>query len=81
MGVHSKVGGNCDFPNPGEMLSVALASCLDTTTKVDARGTLRVDDSVPVGFQTIDVRIAEQQIGILLKAAERNPPQISLVCD
>ncbi len=118
IGIHRKVGGNCDFPNPGEMLSAALASCLDTATriianrlgiplkrlqvtvnaKVDARGTLRVDESVPVGFQSIDVRVCieaakgvtQQQVGMLLKAAEhscvvlqtlRNAPQISVHCD
>jgi len=118
IGVHRKVGGECDFPNPGEVLSAALTSCLDTTiriianrlglpltrlqvtadAKVDVRGTLRVDESVVVGFQTIDLRVkiaaaegvTQQQIGMLLKAAEnscvvlqtlRNPPQISLNCD
>lgn len=36
IGVHSAVGGNCDDPNPGELLSAALASCLDTTIRIVA---------------------------------------------
>lgn len=36
IGVHTAVGGNCDYPNPGEMLSAALAGCLDTTVRIIA---------------------------------------------
>ena len=100
IGVHSAVGGRCDLPNPGEMLAAALASCLDSTTriianrlgipltrlevsvsaKVDVRGTLRVKNDVPVGFQDMDVRVevasvpgvSDEQIGMLIKAAEHS---------
>ena len=36
MGVHTKVGGNCDAPNPGELFAAAIASCLDTTLRIIA---------------------------------------------
>lgn len=56
MGVHRAVGGDCDFPNPGEMLSAAIASCLDTTIRIIAnrfglpikRLSVTVDASVDV---------------------------------
>ncbi len=97
-GVHRKVGGECDLPNPGEILSAAIASCLDSTIRivanlsgielrelevtvdatVDTRGTLMVDRQVPVGFQTIDIRVHMQaapgvtqaQLDRVLAAAE-----------
>lgn len=72
-GIHRAVGGDHDLPNPGDVLSAALAACLDSTiriiadrngvvldhlavdvrSEVDVRGTLKVDTSVPVGFQRI----------------------------
>ena len=36
IGVHKAVGGMSDFPNPGEMLSAAIAGCLDCTTRMIA---------------------------------------------
>ena len=33
MGAHEKVGGEMDFPNPGELLCVAIASCFDSTVR------------------------------------------------
>lgn len=36
IGVHKAVGGNSDHPNPGEILSAALAACLDTTIRIVA---------------------------------------------
>ena len=89
-GVHRKVGGDSDLPNPGEILAAALASCLDSTIRivanlngiglseldvtvdatVDARGTLMVDRQVPVGFQSIDVRVH--------MVADGNVPQVQL---
>lgn len=70
-GIHRAVGGDHDAPNPGDLLSSALAACLHSTTRMvaqwleieladlevnvsaeaDVRGALRVDSSVPVGFQ------------------------------
>lgn len=100
IGVHKAVGGECDLPNPGEVLSAALASCLDTTIRiianrldvklnaltvtvdahVDVRGTLRVNEKTPVGFQSIDVRVdiepagpvPQQHLSMLVKAAEKS---------
>jgi len=34
VGVHKAVGGKSDFPNPGEILSAAIASCLDCTIRI-----------------------------------------------
>ncbi len=34
--VHSAVGGESDFPCPGEILAAALASCLDTAIRMIA---------------------------------------------
>jgi uncharacterized OsmC-like protein len=34
LGVHQAVGGRSDFPNPGEILSGALAACLDSTIRI-----------------------------------------------
>ncbi|MGI9404820.1 MAG: OsmC family protein [Hyphomicrobiaceae bacterium] len=100
IGVHTAVGGDSDYPNPGELLSAALASCLDATIRiianrlglplrrlavsvdasVDVRGTLRVCQQVPTGFQTIDIAVdiepavpvADDQIAGLIKAAEQS---------
>lgn len=36
IGVHTAVGGNSDAPVPGELLSAALASCLDSTIRIIA---------------------------------------------
>jgi len=75
IGVHEAVGGDHDFPNPGDMLCASLASCFEstlrmisnklgiellqtkirTTARVDVRGTLMIDKSVPVGFQSMHI--------------------------
>jgi len=34
VGVHKAVGGRSDFPNPGEILSAAIAACLDSTIRI-----------------------------------------------
>jgi len=34
--VHKAVGGESDFPCPGEILAAAIASCLDTSTRMIA---------------------------------------------
>ena len=36
IGVHRAVGGNHDFPNSGDMLCAALASCFDTALRMIA---------------------------------------------
>ena len=75
IGVHKAVGGDHDFPNPGDLLCASLASCFEstirlianklkielietkiyTTAQVDVRGTLMIDISVPVEFQSMHI--------------------------
>lgn len=33
-GIHRAVGGDHDYPNPGDLLSAALAACLDSTMRM-----------------------------------------------
>lgn len=35
-GIHRAVGGDHDLPNPGDLLSAALAACLDSTIRIIA---------------------------------------------
>ncbi len=98
--VHKAVGGESDFPCPGEILAAALASCLDTAIRMiadlkgitlshlevqvslgaDVRGALKIDDDVPVGFQTghmkVDLKTAcgmsKPHLNALIDAAERS---------
>lgn len=100
IGVHRAVGGHHDFPNSGDLLCAALASCFETalrmianrlqialiktkvraTAHVDVRGTLRVDASVPVGFQsmgleveiTVPNAVKEEMATKLVKATEQS---------
>jgi uncharacterized OsmC-like protein len=75
IGVHKAVGGDHDFPNPGDLLCASLASCFESTIRmisnklgitlietkinanaqVDVRGTLMIDTSVPVEFQSMQI--------------------------
>lgn len=34
LGIHRAVGGDHDYPNPGDLLSAALAACLDSTMRM-----------------------------------------------
>jgi uncharacterized OsmC-like protein len=34
IGVHKAVGGDHDFPNPGDLLCASLASCFESTTRM-----------------------------------------------
>jgi len=99
VGVHRAVGGDHDFPNPGDILCAALASCFESTIRmisnrlnielletrvkasaqIDVRGTLMIDKSIPVGFQTmhVDVVIVAQArsknlLETLIRAAEHS---------
>jgi len=36
VGIHKAVGGESDYPNPGDILCGAIASCLDSTIRVVA---------------------------------------------
>lgn len=75
IGVHKAVGGDHDFPNPGDLLCASLASCFESairlisnklgvvlietkiyaTAQIDVRGTLMIDKSVPVEFQSMHI--------------------------
>lgn len=75
IGVHKAVGGDHDFPNPGDLLCASLASCFESTIRlisnklgielietkitvtaqVDVRGTLMIDTTVPVEFQSMHI--------------------------
>jgi uncharacterized OsmC-like protein len=100
VGLHTAVGGDSDFPNPGDILCGAIAGCLDGTLRmicnrlgikikklqvevkgrVDTRGTLKADESVPVGFQHFDVAVTLKPKGFvpglmlnkILQAAEHS---------
>ena len=99
IGVHEAVGGDHDFPNPGDLLCASLASCFESTIRmisnklgielyetkikvtaqVDVRGTLMIDKSIPVGFQSmhIDALIIakntnEKLLNILIKGAKNS---------
>jgi len=36
LGIHRAIGGDHDLPNPGNLLSAALAACLDSTIRIIA---------------------------------------------
>ena len=99
IGVHRAVGGDHDFPNPGDLLCASLASCFESTLRlisnklgielfetkirataqVDVRGTLMIDKSVPVEFQSmhIDALIIaknanEKLLNTLIKGAKHS---------
>ena len=36
-GIHRAIGGDHDFPNPGDLLSTALAACFDSTMRMLAQ--------------------------------------------
>ncbi|TDS13571.1 putative OsmC-like protein [Maribacter caenipelagi] len=99
IGVHKAVGGDHDFPNPGDLLCASLASCFESTIRliceklgielietkiranaqVDVRGTLMIDKSVPVGFQSLHIdaliiakNTNEKLLNTLLKGAKHS---------
>ena len=99
IGVHKAVGGDHDFPNPGDLLCASLASCFESTIRlisnklgiklietkiranaqVDVRGTLMIDKSIPVEFQSmhIDALIIakntnEKLLNTLMKGAKHS---------
>ena len=90
IGVHKAVGGDHDFPNPGDLLCASLASCFEstirlianklkielietkiyTTAQVDVRGTLMIDISVPVEFQSMHIDALKTEfVGVIALAA------------
>jgi uncharacterized OsmC-like protein len=99
VGVHRAVGGDHDYPNPGDILCAALAACFESTLRmiagrleielfetkievtanIDVRGTLIIDKSVPVGFQSMHIameigarNISDQMIHTLVNATKRS---------
>lgn len=98
-GIHRAVGGDHDAPNPGDLLSAALAACLHSTLRmvaerlgitiidseviamaqVDVRGTLMVDTTVPVGFQslhcdiglTVPASVDKRKLKVLMTGTEQ----------
>jgi uncharacterized OsmC-like protein len=49
-GIHRAVGGDHDYPNPGDLLSAALAACLDSTLRMLA-------DHLDVRLQSLEVKV------------------------
>ena len=66
-GIHRAVGGDHDYPNPGDLLSAALAACFDSTLRMLA-------DHMGVRLQLLEVKVeAECDVrGCLL--VERSVP-------
>ncbi|MYM63419.1 OsmC family protein [Pseudomaricurvus sp. HS19] len=57
VGVHTAVGGECDFPTPGDLLCGALAACLDSTLRIIANKLGLVLRSLAVQVEgRVDVR-------------------------
>ena len=50
-GIHRAVGGYHDYPNPGDLLSAALAACFDSTLRM-------VADHLGIRLQWLDVDVA-----------------------
>ncbi|TLP71260.1 OsmC family protein [Maribacter sp. ACAM166] len=99
IGVHNAVGGDNDFPNPGDLLCASLASCFESTIRmisnklgielietkiranaqVDVRGTLMIDKSIPVQFQSMHIEALiiakntnEKLLNTLIKGAKQS---------
>jgi len=66
-GIHRAVGGDHDYPNPGDLLSAALAACFDATLRMLA-------DHLGVRLRSLEVKVeAECDVrGCLL--VERSVP-------
>ena len=50
IGVHKAVGGRSDFPNPGEILSAAIAACLDSTIRI-------ISNRMALHLRTLEVAV------------------------
>ncbi len=66
-GIHRAVGGDHDYPNPGDLLSAALAACLDSTLRM-----LADHLEVPLRSLEVDVEAECDVRGCLL--VERSVP-------
>jgi uncharacterized OsmC-like protein len=49
-GVHRAVGGFHDYPNPGDLLSAALAACFDSTLRIIA-------DHLGIHLESLEVKV------------------------
>jgi len=49
-GIHRAVGGDHDLPNPGDLLSAALAACLDSTIRM-------VADRMGIRLERLEVHV------------------------
>ena len=49
-GIHRAVGGFHDYPNPGDLLSAALAACFDTTLRM-------VAERAGIRLESLDVQV------------------------
>ena len=49
-GIHRAVGGFHDYPNPGDLLSAALAACFDSTLRMLA-------DHLGIRLESVEVRV------------------------
>lgn len=49
-GIHRAIGGDHDFPNPGDLLSSALAACFDSTLRMIA-------EHLGVRLQSLEVKV------------------------
>jgi len=49
-GIHRAVGGDHDYPNPGDLLSAALAACFDSTLRMIA--------------EHLDIRLASLEVAV-----------------
>jgi len=88
-GIHRAIGGYHDLPNPGDMLSAALASCLDSTIRVIAGRmgvsltslSVEVEADVDVRgcllvVREVPVGFQEMRCHVAIKAANGTDPQL-----
>ena len=67
VGIHQAVGGDCDFPNPGDVLCGAIAGCLDSTIRIMAN---RV--GLKIKTLSVDVKAKVDVRGTLAGEARRS---------
>ena len=52
-GIHRAIGGFHDLPNPGDLLSAALAACLDSTLRM-------VAEHLAIGLESLQVTVESE---------------------
>jgi uncharacterized OsmC-like protein len=89
VGIHTAVGGECDYPNPGDILCGAIAACLDSTIRVvanrvgvrlkelsvEVNGMVDVRGTLRVG-RNVPVGFQKFDIDVSIKAAGLVPKMI-----